>query len=157
MLDRRMIYSCAYWANASTLETAQEAKLDLVCAKLGLERGQHVLDVGCGWGGALKYAVERHGIRGTGVTVSKEQAQLAREACAGLPVEILLTDYRALTGKFDHVFSIGMFEHGLRLPQLFRHRASLPAWRTLPAARSVRCARPATTSILNRALHLRTP
>ncbi|MGC4029810.1 MAG: cyclopropane fatty acyl phospholipid synthase [Steroidobacteraceae bacterium] len=111
MLDRRMIYSCAYWVNASTLDAAQEAKLDLVFDKLQLQGGQQVLDIGCGWGGALRYAVERHGIRGVGVTVSREQAALAQAACAQLPVEIRLTDYRALEERFDHVYSIGMFEH----------------------------------------------
>jgi cyclopropane-fatty-acyl-phospholipid synthase len=111
MLDRRMIYSCGYWTGADTLDAAQEAKLDLVFGKLGLKAGDRVLDVGCGWGGALKYAVERHGIVGTGITISREQAQLARAACAGLPITITLQDYRDLAGRFDHLYSIGMFEH----------------------------------------------
>jgi cyclopropane-fatty-acyl-phospholipid synthase len=111
MLDRRMIYSCAYWPNAKTLDEAQEAKLDLVFGKLGLAPGQQVLDIGCGWGGSLKYAAEKYGVTGVGITVSKEQAELARANCAGLPIEIRLIDYRELDQQFDHVYSIGMFEH----------------------------------------------
>lgn len=111
MLDRRMIYSCAYWVNANTLDEAQEAKLDLVFRKLDLKPGQQVLDIGCGWGGALKYAAEKYGVSGVGVTVSKEQARLARENCAGMPIEIRLVDYRQLNQQFDHIYSIGMFEH----------------------------------------------
>jgi cyclopropane-fatty-acyl-phospholipid synthase len=84
MLDRRMIYSCAYWANAQNLDQAQEAKLDLVFGKLGLKPGQQVLDIGCGWGGSLRYAAEKYGVSGVGVTVSKEQAELVRAHCKGL-------------------------------------------------------------------------
>ena len=111
MLDSRLVYSCAYWADAQTLEQAQVAKLNLTLDKLGLAGGQRVLDVGCGWGGALKHAVERYGVQGVGVTISKEQAELARRRVAGLPIEIRLTDYRELREQFDHAWSIGMFEH----------------------------------------------
>lgn len=111
MLDRRMIYSCAFWDQATTLEDAQEAKLELVFRKLGLSAGQKVLDVGCGWGGALRLAAERYGVDGTGVTVSREQAQYARRVNDGFPVQIMLSDYRAVDEQFDHVYSIGMFEH----------------------------------------------
>ena len=111
MLDTRMIYSCAYWEHAATLDEAQEAKLDLTLGKLGLRPAQRVLDVGCGWGGALKYAAEKYDITGVGVTVAKEQAAYARRSCADLPVAIRLQDYREMREKFDHVFSIGMFEH----------------------------------------------
>jgi cyclopropane-fatty-acyl-phospholipid synthase len=111
MLDRRMVYTCGYWKSAATLDEAQEAKLDLVCRKLGLKEGQHVLDIGCGWGSFLKYAAERYGVRGTGLTVSKEQVELGRRRCEGLPVEILLRDYREVDGRYDHVVSLGMFEH----------------------------------------------
>lgn len=111
MLDQRMIYSCGYWRNAANLDEAQEAKLDLCCRKLGLEPGMSLLDIGCGWGGTLRFAVQRYGVKGVGVTVSKEQAKLAEETCSGLPVEIRLQDYRALDGRFDRILSIGMFEH----------------------------------------------
>ena len=115
MLGERMVYSCGYWARAATLDEAQEAKLDLIARKLELAPGMKVLDIGCGWGEALKFMAERYGVSGVGVTISKEQAALARELCRGLPVEIRLQDYRELDGRYDRVFSIGMFEHvGLR-------------------------------------------
>ncbi len=111
MLDRRMIYSCAYWEGAHTLDDAQEAKLALVLDKLAPRPAQRLLDVGCGWGGALKFAAERYGVTGVGVTIAREQAAYARESCRDLPVAIRLQDYREMREKFDHVFSIGMFEH----------------------------------------------
>jgi cyclopropane-fatty-acyl-phospholipid synthase len=111
MLGQRLVYSCGYWAQADNLDDAQAAKLDLVCRKLQLQPGQRVLDIGCGWGEALKFAAERYGVEGVGVTVSKEQAAFARELCAGLPVEIRLQDYREIDERFDAVYSIGMFEH----------------------------------------------
>jgi len=115
MLGERMVYSCAYWARAATLDQAQEAKLDLIARKLQLAPGMKVLDIGCGWGEALRFMAEHYGVNGVGVTISKEQAALARELCRGLPIEIRLQDYRELEGRYDRVFSIGMFEHvGLR-------------------------------------------
>ena len=111
MLGRRMVYSCGYWATADNLDDAQSAKLDLVCRKLQLKPGQRVLDIGCGWGEALKYAAEHYGIEGVGITVSQQQAEYARTLCAGLPVEIRLQDYRDIDEPFDAIYSIGMFEH----------------------------------------------
>lgn len=111
MLGRRLVYSCGYWSEAGDLDMAQEAKLDLVCRKLGLEPHMRVLDVGCGWGEMLKFAAERYGVSGVGVTVSEEQASCARGLCAGLPVEIRLCDYRDVHDRFDRVLSLGMFEH----------------------------------------------
>jgi cyclopropane-fatty-acyl-phospholipid synthase len=111
MLDSRMIYSCGYWEEARTLEAAQRAKLDLVFRKLDLKPGQRVLDVGCGWGGGLEYAARQYGVEGVGITISREQADYARNKCAGLPIEIRLQDYRDMRGDFDHIYSIGMFEH----------------------------------------------
>ncbi len=111
MLDRRMIYSCGYWQGASDLDAAQEAKLDLICRKIGLQPGMRILDIGSGWGGFLQFAAERYGISGVGVTVSKEQAALANARMAHLPVETRLLDYQALDGTFDRIISIGMFEH----------------------------------------------
>jgi len=111
MLDSRMVYTCGYWKNASNLEEAQEAKLDLVCKKIGLQKGQRILDIGCGWGSFAKFAAERYGTKVVGVTISKEQVELGRKRCEGLPVEIRLQDYRELDEKFDHIVSLGMFEH----------------------------------------------
>ena len=111
MLDSRMIYSCGYWAEATDLDAAQEAKLDLICRKVGLRPGMKVLDIGSGWGGFLKFAAERYGIEGVGVTISKEQAVYAEETKGTLPIETRLMDYMALEGEFDRVISIGMFEH----------------------------------------------
>jgi cyclopropane-fatty-acyl-phospholipid synthase len=111
MLDKRMVYSCAYWDNVNTLDEAQEAKLELVCRKLGLRSGMKVLDIGCGWGSFAKYAAEKYNVEVLGITVSSEQVSLARKMCERLPVEIKLQDYRDLTGTFDRIVSIGMFEH----------------------------------------------
>lgn len=111
MLDPLMTYTCGYWKTATTLKEAQEAKLDLVCRKIGLRPGQKVLDIGCGWGSFLKYAAEHYGALGVGVTISKEQAALGQELCTELPVEIRLQDYREVNETFDHVVSLGMFEH----------------------------------------------
>lgn len=111
MLDKNMVYSCGYWRDCDDLDAAQEAKLDLVCRKIGLENGMSVLDVGCGWGSFAKFAAERYGARVTGVTISKQQVDLARQRCAGLPVDIRLQDYRDVTGTYDAVISIGMVEH----------------------------------------------
>ena len=111
MLGKRMVYSCGYWRRVDDLDAAQEAKLDLVCRKLMLTPGTRVLDIGCGWGEALKFAAERYGVSGVGITLSKEQAAYARELCDGLPIEIRLQDYRDANERFDRVFSIGMFEH----------------------------------------------
>lgn len=111
MLGRRLVYSCGYWRSAPDLDTAQEAKLDLICRKLALRPGQRVADIGCGWGEALKFAAERYGVSGVGITISQEQAEYARQLCAGLPIEIRLQDYRELDEPFDAVFSVGMFEH----------------------------------------------
>ncbi|MBZ0158082.1 MAG: cyclopropane fatty acyl phospholipid synthase [Alphaproteobacteria bacterium] len=111
MLDSRMVYSCGYWKGAHTLEEAQEAKLDLICRKLGLREGERVLDIGCGWGSLGRYAAERYGVEVVGVTVSQRQKEWAEESCRGLPVEVRLEDYRDIRGEYDHVVSVGMFEH----------------------------------------------
>lgn len=111
MLGKRLVYSCGYWRNSTDLDAAQEAKLDLICRKLQLRPGMRVLDIGCGWGEALKFAAERYGVEGVGITISQEQAVFAQQLCQGLPVEIRLQDYRDLNEQFDAIFSIGMFEH----------------------------------------------
>ena len=111
MLDSRLTYTCGYWENASTLDEAQEAKLDLICRKLDLQPGQRVLDIGCGWGSFARYAAEHYGVQVVGITISREQAKLAQELCGDLPVEIRVQDYRDVKERFDHIVSVGMFEH----------------------------------------------
>jgi cyclopropane-fatty-acyl-phospholipid synthase len=111
MLDARMVYTCAFWANASNLEEAQEAKLEMVCRKIGLKPGMKILDIGCGWGSFMKYAAEKYGVRCMGVTISQSQIDLGRELCKGLPIEFKLLDYRDITGEYDAIVSLGMFEH----------------------------------------------
>jgi cyclopropane-fatty-acyl-phospholipid synthase len=111
MLDPTMMYSCGYWRAADDLAGAQAAKLDLIRNKLALEPGMRVLDIGCGWGGAARFLAEQAGVEVVGITISNEQAKLARETTAGLPVEIRVQDYRDVTEQFDRVYSIGMFEH----------------------------------------------
>lgn len=116
-LGESLVYSCAIFSRgATTLEEAQQTKLDLVCTKLSLERGQRVLDVGCGWGSWAIHAAKNHGVHVTGITLSEPQARIAREraqaAGVGDLVEIRVADYREITGEhFDAVASIGMVEH----------------------------------------------
>jgi cyclopropane-fatty-acyl-phospholipid synthase len=117
LLGPSMVYSCAYFADRTTsLDDAQEAKLELVCRKLGLRPGMRLLDVGCGWGSMALHAAARHGVSVVGVTISSSQAELARrrvtEAGLGDRVEIRLQDYREVAdGPYDTVSSIGMAEH----------------------------------------------
>jgi cyclopropane-fatty-acyl-phospholipid synthase len=111
MLDKRLNYTCGYWRDATTLDEAQEAKLELVCKKIGLKPGMRVLELGCGWGSFAQYAAERYDAQVLGVTVSKEQVALGMELCRGLPVELRLQDYREVEGTYDAVISIGVMEH----------------------------------------------
>lgn len=111
MLDDEMTYSCGYWRDADTLDEAQQAKLNLICNKIGLEKGMRVLDIGCGWGSLARHAARHFGVEVVGITISKEQVTLAKERCRGLPIEIRLQDYRNVDERFDRVVSIGMFEH----------------------------------------------
>lgn len=111
MLDKRMNYSCGYWRTANNLDEAQEDKLDLICRKIDLKPGMHVLDIGCGWSAFGKYAAEKYNVKVSGITVSKEQVQLGRKLCEGLPVDIRLMDYRDLDDKYDRIISVGMIEH----------------------------------------------
>lgn len=79
MLDNRMIYTCGYWRDANNLNSAQEHKLELVCRKLKLKRGMHILDIGCGCGGAAQYMAEKYHVSVTGISISAEQLNLARQ------------------------------------------------------------------------------
>jgi cyclopropane-fatty-acyl-phospholipid synthase len=111
MLDETMTYSCAVFARPEmTLAEAQHAKYERLCRALDLGPDDHVLEIGCGWGGFAEHAAERHGCRITGLTISREQASFARERLRGLPVEILEQDYRTVDGTFSKVVSIEMIE-----------------------------------------------
>jgi len=132
-LDPRMQYSCAYFPTGEEdLATAQSLKLDHICRKLRLRRGERLLDIGCGWGGLAVYAAERYGAVVEGVTLSENQAAYAKarisELGLGRQVSISLQDYRDLRGEpFDKIVSVGMFEHvGVdHLDEYFRHAQRL--------------------------------
>lgn len=117
LLGPSLTYSCAYWADESfDLTRAQAAKYELVSLKLGLRPGMRLLDVGCGWGSMALHAATEHGAQVVAVTLSPEQATLARRRVeeAGLTdrVDIRIQDYREITDRpFDAISSIGMFEH----------------------------------------------
>lgn len=115
-LDPSLTYSCAYFRRETDdLATAQEQKRELICRKLDLQPDQALLDVGCGWGSFLFHAIERYGVRGTGITPSREQAALIGEEARrrGLADRLTLhvADWRAVGGTFDRIVSVGMYEH----------------------------------------------
>ena len=110
-LDPFNQYSCAYFQGTDDLAEAQRKKIDLVCRKIGLQHNDHVLDIGCGWGGFAQYAAECYGCNVEAVNISEEQIQYALESCENLPVKIHRKDYREIKGNFDKIVSIGMFEH----------------------------------------------
>src|SRR5271165_6710384 len=111
-------YSCAYFETANEdLDTAQERKLDYICRKLRLRPGERLLDIGCGWGGLVMHAAQRYGVDALGITLSRNQADLANERIARVGVHdrcrVEVRDYRDLndTSGFDKLVSVGMFEH----------------------------------------------
>ena len=117
-LDRRMVYSCAYFhSERDSLDAAQEAKLDLICRKLRLKPGERLLDIGSGWGGLVMYAAEHYGVDATGITLSQNQADYAKERITesglGDRCRVAIRDYRTLTeaDNFDKIASVGMVEH----------------------------------------------
>lgn len=110
-LDSRNQYSCGYFAGTVDLEEAQLRKLELIGRKLALRPGDHLLDIGCGWGGLARFAAERYGCTVTAVTIAEEQSRFAEAYCRGLPVAVRRLDYRQIEGSFDKVVSVGMFEH----------------------------------------------
>ena len=110
--DKRLTGSCGYWRNATTLDEAQDAKLDLICRKIGLVHGQSVLDIGCGWGSFMGFAAERYGAICRGITISQMQVQYIQRRYAGSSFTAMLRDYREYDGPpADHIVSAGMFEH----------------------------------------------
>ncbi|MFQ5932975.1 MAG: class I SAM-dependent methyltransferase, partial [Nitrospiraceae bacterium] len=134
-LDRRMVYSCAYFTSRDEeLDRAQEQKLEHICRKLRLKPGQRLLDIGCGWGGLVIYAAERYGVETLGITLSRPQANLANERIKEIGLadrsRVELLDYREIdeVEGFDALASIGMFEHvgEARLETYFQQ-----AWRLL--------------------------
>jgi cyclopropane-fatty-acyl-phospholipid synthase len=127
-LDRRLVYTCAYFRSPDDdLDTAQEQKLDYICRKLRLQPGERLFDIGCGWGALVMHAAEHYGVDALGVTLSAPQAELANERirAAGLAdrCRVEVRDFREVTGEFDKVSSIGMFEHltEAALPEYFAH------------------------------------
>lgn len=115
-LDKTLTYSCGYKIrDTDNLEEMQLQKYELICRKLALKPGEHIIDIGCGWGGMLIYAAEKYGIYGTGITLSQDQGQFAKELIEqkGLSerLNIMVSDYREIEGQYDKFVSIGMFEH----------------------------------------------
>jgi cyclopropane-fatty-acyl-phospholipid synthase len=117
-LDQELIYSCAYFRTGrEDIDTAQRDKMEHICRKLRLRPGERLLDIGCGWGGLLRYAVRHFGVDGLGITLSEEQARWARQRIAaeglGERCRIEVRDYRELPddAQFDKVVSVGMVEH----------------------------------------------
>jgi len=115
-LDKTMTYSCAYFKHADdSLEQAQLNKYEHIARKLLLKPNESLLDIGCGWGGMLIYAAQKYGISGVGITLSQNQYAYANQKINALglqdQIKVLYQDYRDLSGKFDKVVSIGMFEH----------------------------------------------
>ncbi|HEU0139714.1 MAG TPA: cyclopropane-fatty-acyl-phospholipid synthase family protein [Bryobacteraceae bacterium] len=114
-LDSRMVYSCAYFQTpGASLEEAQVAKLDHICRKLDLRPGDRFLDIGCGWGSLVIHAAGRYGAQAIGCTLSRNQTEYARESArrvTGAEVAIHEMDFREMSGRFDKIASVGMFEH----------------------------------------------
>jgi cyclopropane-fatty-acyl-phospholipid synthase len=151
-LDPEMVYSCAYFPRPDTsLEEAQRAKLDMICRKLRLLPGERFLDIGCGWGGLVCHAAQHFDVRAHGVTLSPAQLDFAREKIARLGLQdrvtVELKDYREITGEYDKIASIGMFEHvGLdNHDAYFAHMRSLLRPRGLLLNHAI--ARPAKKSL----------
>ncbi|WP_035244622.1 cyclopropane fatty acyl phospholipid synthase [Desulfonatronovibrio hydrogenovorans] len=110
-LDPYLQYSCAFFQDTQDLNEAQHNKLQLISSKLNLQQKDHLLDIGCGWGGLLKHITERHACQGTGVNISSRQLNHARKFCKELPVKFKDQDYRFITGQYEKIVSVGMFEH----------------------------------------------
>lgn len=131
-LDKNRVYSCAYFLHEDDdLDTAQQQKLELICRKARLAPGHTLLDIGCGWGGLMFHAVNKYGVHATGITPAKEQASFIEEKARqeGLQdkIKVIRGDWRSLSGKYDRIISVGMFEHvGKR-----QYAAFFKKWREL--------------------------
>jgi cyclopropane-fatty-acyl-phospholipid synthase len=115
-LDPEMVYSCAYYTDWNNdVAQAQRDKLEMICRKLRLKPGDRFLDIGCGWGGLICHAAKNYGVTAHGITLSEEQLAFAKEKIKTLGLEdrvtVELKDYSAMTGTFDKIASIGMYEH----------------------------------------------
>jgi cyclopropane-fatty-acyl-phospholipid synthase len=115
-LDPEMVYSCAYYTDWSNgIEQAQRDKLEMICRKLRLKPGDRMLDIGAGWGGLLCHAARNHGVTAHGITLSEEQLAFARDKAKRLGIDdrvtFELSDYSKVTGTYDKIASIGMYEH----------------------------------------------
>jgi cyclopropane-fatty-acyl-phospholipid synthase len=117
-LDQKMVYSCAYFPTGQEdIHAAQVAKLEYLCRKLRLKPGERLLDIGCGWGALVRHAVEHHGVRALGITLSEEQARLANamihQQGLGEHCVVEVRDYRDFPPEpaFDKIVSVGMVEH----------------------------------------------
>jgi len=115
-LDPEMVYSCAYYTDWNNgIAEAQRDKLEMICRKLRLKPGDRFLDIGCGWGGLICHAAKSYGVTAHGITLSEEQLAFAKEKIKRLGLEdrvtVELKDYSMMTGTFDKIASIGMYEH----------------------------------------------
>jgi len=133
-LDQRMVYSCAYFATPEEdLDSAQQRKLDYICKKLRLRRGERLLDIGCGWGGLIMYAAANYGVQAVGLTLSVPQAEMARQRLRGAGLNdrcrVEVSDYRDIDHgqQYDKIVSVGMFEHvgEALLPEYFNRAYEL--------------------------------
>ena len=111
MLGTTMIYTCGYWKNANSLEESQEAKFHLIAKKLMLKPGMSVLDIGCGFGSMMAFLAKEYDVKVLGITVSKEQEYYINRNYKAPSVKVKVMDYRSIRGKFDRIYSLGMFEH----------------------------------------------
>jgi cyclopropane-fatty-acyl-phospholipid synthase len=110
-LGKHMNYSCGYFKGTDDLDRAQEQKLELICRKLELSRGDRVADIGGGWGEFARHAVCRYGCHVTSINIADEQIAYARESCKDLPVDVVKCDYRDLQGTYDKIAAIAMVAH----------------------------------------------
>ncbi len=154
MTDKWHALSCGYWRHATDLESSSEAKLELICRKIGLKSSDRVLDIGCGLGSFTRYAAEKYGCRVVAINISSGHVEIVKQLTAGLPVEVFCCDYRDTgvflkDGLFDKAVSVEMFEHvGYR-----NHRRYMEVVReALKPGGVFACRPPATTTTFSRTI-----